>query len=186
MRWALRVVAALGWAAAVCAQTAPPAGLETNWDIAPVLREIADHAGRLLPVLDRVDAQGWVAKGASDTYIAQLQSSKEQARGIQAEANELARNPEQLAVTVQLAFRIQALETMLASLGEAVRRYQSQADAQSLAAVVAQGGSSRDRLQHYVVNLAAAREHDLKVMDQEAQRCRGVLTQAPVKTGKKK
>src|SRR4051812_34889516 len=109
MRWIVRVAAGLAWAAALYAQSGPaggPAvGLETNWDIAPVLQEISAHAGRLLPLLDKLDAQSWVAKGASDTYVAQLQSSKEQARGVQTEAKALAASPEQLAATLQLAFR---------------------------------------------------------------------------------
>ena len=35
--------------------------------------------------------------------------------------------------------------------------------------------ANRDRLQKYVVNLAAERERDLQVMDREAQRCRGTF-----------
>jgi len=191
MRYPLRALAVVACAAAVYAQT-PPAqststpGLETAWEIAPVLNEIASHAGRLLPLLDKIDVQSWIAKGASDTYAAQLQSSKEQARALVTEAKALAGNPEQLSAALQLVFRIQGLETMLGSLGEGARRYQNAADAQALAAVVAENGAGRDRLQRYVVNLAAEREQDLKVMDREAQRCRGILTQAPPKTGRKK
>jgi hypothetical protein len=191
MRYPLRALAVFACAAAVSAQAPqaqgpPKPGLETTWEIAPVLNEIAAHAGRLLPLLDKIDVQAWVAKGASDTYAAQLQSSKEQARALTIEAQALATNPEQLSAALQLVFRIQALETMMTSLGEAIRRYQTPADAQALAAVVAQNGAARDRLQRYVVNLAAEREQDLKVMDREAQRCRGILTQAPPQTGRKK
>jgi hypothetical protein len=191
MRYPLRALAVFACAAAVSAQAPqaqgpPKPGLETTWEIAPVLNEIAAHAGRLLPLLDKIDVQSWVAKGASDTYAAQLQSSKEQARALTIEAQALATNPEQLSAALQLVFRIQALETMMTSLGEAIRRYQTPADAQALAAVVAQNGAARDRLQRYVVNLAAEREQDLKVMDREAQRCRGILTQAPPQTGRKK
>ena len=183
----LRALAVFACAAAVYAQAPQAApgsapGLEASWEIAPVLNEIAAHAGRLLPLLDKVDVQAWVAKGASDTYAEQLQSSKEQARALVVEAKALAGNPEQLSAELQLVFRIQGLETMLTSLGDAIRRYQTPADAQALAAVVAQNGAGRDRLQRYVVNLAAEREQDLKVMDREAQRCRGILTQAPPKT----
>jgi hypothetical protein len=190
MRCPLRALAVFACAAAVYAQT-PQAqsssqGLETTWEIAPVLNEIASHAARLLPLLDKIDAHAWVAKGASDTYAAQLQSSKEQTRALVAEAKALAASPEQLSAALQVLFRIQGLETMLASLEEAIRHYQTAADAQALATVVAQNGAGRDRLQRYVVNLAAEREQDLKVMDREAQRCRGILTQAPPKTGRKK
>lgn len=176
-------------AAAVCAQspsTPPPAGLETKWQIAPVLQEIAANAAALQPVFDKIDVQAWVEKGASDTYVAQLQSGREQARALMVEANELAASPERLAVSLQVLFRIQGLESMLASLGEGVRRYQGASDAQALASAVGRNGAARDRLQLYVVNLAAEREQELAVMDREAQRCRGTLTQAPPKSTRKR
>jgi hypothetical protein len=166
-------------AAALFGQAPPRMGLETRWEIAPVLEEIAGYAGRLLPVLDKIDVQAWVEKGASDTYAAQLQSSKEQARALVTEAKQLAANPERLSASLQVLLRIQGLQTMLASLGEGVRKYQNAADAQALARAAGQNGSARERLQQYVVNLAAEREQDLAVMDREAQRCRGILTQAP-------
>ena len=177
-------------AGAIYAQTppagSPPAGLEANWEIAPVLQEIAAHADRLLPLLDKIDAHSWVEKGASDTYVAQLQSSKEQAKAVAAEAKALAANPERLSASLQVLFRVQGLESMLVSLGEAIRKYQTTADAQALASVSAQNGANRERLQRYVVNLAAEREQDLQVMDREAQRCRGIVTQTPPQSGRKR
>jgi len=70
-------------------------------------------------------------------------------------------------------------------VGFAARWLEDERNAQALASAVGRNGAARDRLQHYVVNLAAEREHDLLVMDREAQRCRGVLTQAPPKTTRK-
>jgi len=186
MRRALGGLALLLGGVALYGQTPTPAGLEASWEIAPVLQEISAHASRLLPMLDKIDAKAWVAKGASDTYVAQLQSCKDQARALAAEAKELAANPEQLSSTLQVIFRIQGLETMMGSLVEGARRYQNGAEAQALTAAVAEDGAGRDRLQRYLVNLAAQREQDLKVMDREAQRCRGILTQAPPKPGRKK
>ena len=137
-------------------------------------------------MLDNVDARSWVARGASDTYLAQLQSSKDQARALADGAKTLARHPEQLSASLEIYFRIQGLETMLGSLAEGIRKYQTPAAAQALIALAAQNGANRDRLQKYVVNLAAERERDLQVMDREAQRCRGILTEPPPKTGKKR
>src|SRR5437899_8470831 len=132
-------------------------------------------------MLEKMDPNVWVEKGASETYVAQLQSARDQAGALGSEARELAAKPERLSVALQLLFRIQGLETMLGSLGEAIRKYQSPADAQTLAALTAQNGANRERLQRYVVNLAAEREQELQVMDREAQRCRGILTQVPPK-----
>jgi hypothetical protein len=48
-----------------------------------------------------------------------------------------------------------------------------------LAGVVAENGASRDHLQQFVVELAADREAEFAIADQEAQRCRGFLARQP-------
>ncbi len=175
-------------AVAAYSQTQTPKGLEPAWDIAVVLQEIGNNASRLLPEFDKVDAQAWVAKGASDTYVAQLESSRQQARAMADGAKELARNPEKLSASLELFFRMEGLETMLGSLEEGIRKYQSPAAAQALISVYAEGGANRERFRSYIVNLAAEREHQFEVMDREAQRCRGTLmAPTPTKTtGRKK
>jgi hypothetical protein len=169
------------------AQTSPrsTAGLEADWDIAPVLQQLSVYAGKLPPALDKLDPWAWESKGASGTYLRQLQSSKEQARALADQAKALTRFPEKLSATLEVLFRVQGLDMMLASLVEGARRYQSPADADALESLAVQDGAYRDRLQGYIVNLATAREHDLDVMDREAQRCRGVVTQTPAKTTRK-
>ena len=163
-----------------------PAGLETAWEIAPVLQEISAHASRLLPELDRVDARAWVNKGASETYLEQLQSAKEQAQALADGAKALARNPEKLSAGLTVLFRIQALEAMLGSLVEGLRRYQGAQEAQTLASLAAENGANRDRFQNYLVNLAADEEQRVEVMDREAQRCRSQVAAPPPRSGKKK
>jgi len=164
----------------------PQQGIEPDWDIAQVLQKIAAHARNLSPFLDTINASSWIERGASETYAAQLDSSRQQVRAVADSANALTRNPQKLAPALDLLFRIQAVETMLTSLQEGVRKYQSPVDAQKLARLVAENGANRDRLQHYIVNLAAEREQDLQVMDREAQRCRAMLTQAPNRAQRKK
>ena len=151
-----------------------------------MLQEIGAHANRLSVLLDKFDPQEWVAKGASETYGEQLQSCRDQAKALSAGAKALAANPERLSASLEVYFRIHALESMLASVEEAIRRYQSPANAQALTVLQAENDGNRDRLQQYIVNLAAAREQDLVVMDREAQRCRGILTQAPPRPVRKK
>ena len=167
----------------------PAAGLEPAWDIAVVLQEIGTHAGRLLPVLDQLDARAWAAKGASDTYLEQLESSRQQARALSVEAQALSHNPDKLSGALQLFFRMEGLETMLTSLEQGARKYQSTTIAQSLGALFGEGGANRERLRAYIVNLAAEREHQFQVMDREAQRCRATLmapNPPPGTTGRKK
>lgn|ERR1017187_2327871 len=167
---------------------APPqqsAGLESDWDIAAILQEIGAHAARVLPLLDRADPQQWAAKGAPAAYTAQLQSSKEQAHALADDAKALAANPETLSAELQVLFREQGLETLLNSIAEAMRKYQNPAAAQELIAIAAEAGANRDRLEEYVVNLAAEREKEYQVMDKEAQRCRAVVLAPPAAKKKK-
>jgi hypothetical protein len=173
-------------AVAAFAQSSAPVGIEPSWNMAVVLEEIANDTAHLLPALDQVNADAWVSKGASDTYVAQLQSSKDQARAIAAEAKGLARNPEKLSAGLQLFFRFQGLESMLLSLEDAARRYQNAQLAQTLASTFAEGGANRDRFRNYIVTLAAEREKQFEVMDQEAQRCRAILMAPPAKNTVKK
>ena len=182
MHSGLKGLVLLACATALAGRAQPPqqpAGLETEWDTAVILREIAAHAGRLLPALDRVNAAAWVAAGASETYAVQLDSVKAQTKAVEAEARALATNPESLSRGLQLLFRIDGIENMLASVGEGLRKYQSPADAQALASLAAENGRNRDRFRHDIVNLAAEREKQFEVMDREAQRCRGIVAAQP-------
>jgi len=159
--------------------SAPSAGLETAWEIAPVLEEISAHASRLLPELDRIDVRAWVEKGASETYLEQLQSAKDQSKALADQAKALSRSPEKLSAGLVVLFRIQALEAIVGSLVEGTRKYQGAGAAQELAGLAAENGANRDRFQHYLVNLAADEEQRVAVMDKEAQRCRGTLSRQP-------
>ena len=109
---------------------------------------------------------------------------REQARALAAGARALAPNPEKLSATLEVSFRIHGLEAMVPSLAEAIRKYQSPAEA----GAGTRGGKRRQSgaASEYIVNLAAEREQDLAMMDREAQRCRGLVIQAPPKTGRKK
>lgn len=187
--WALRGLAFFTCAAAFYAQAPTQkqvAGIETDWDIAQTLQAISAHEDRLLPMLEKIDVYAWVEKGASDTYLAQLQSSKVQARALAEGAKMLAANPQKLSGSLELFLRIEGLETMLTSLEEGIRKYQGPAEAIALASLEAQNGVNRERFQRYIVELAAQRERDLDVMDHEAQRCRAIVTQAAPRPVRKK
>lgn len=189
MHSVLRGFIFLASAALLGAQTPAPEGLETQWDIAVVLQEISAHAGRLLPAMEKVNPQAWAQQGASETYGRQLESSRQQAKALQDGAKALARDPERLAPALELFFRIEGLESMLGSLENGIRKYQTPEDAQALATLVAQNGANRERFRRYIINLAAEREKQLAVMDSEAQRCRAMLSAqpaAPPKSGRKK
>jgi len=157
----------------------------TPWEIAPVMQEISAHGGRLAEALGHIDVKPWIASGAPETYLSQWQSATEQAKALAETAGALAHNPEKLSAGLEVLFRIQALETLTGSLERGMRKYQKPADAEALAALAAENGANRSRLERYLVNLAAEQEQQLLVMDSEAQRCRAALI-APSQPSKKR
>ena len=62
---------------------------------------------------------------------------------------------------------------------ELIRRYQNPALADLLNGLMGETVASRDRLRSYVVDLAAIKEQELAIMDQEAQRCRATISRQP-------
>ena len=161
-----------------------------DWDIRVILNELGAHADRLQPVFRQIDAKAWVAKGASETYATQLESCQAQAKALADGARQLARKPDVLSAALELYFRMQALDNMIGSLQDGIRKYQNPAVAEMLAGVAAEGGPNRERFLRFIIDLAAEREQQLSVMDGEAQRCRGMLARQPVEvpktSGKKK
>jgi hypothetical protein len=154
-------------------------GIEPEWDIRPVLKEIAAYGQRLVPVLNQIDTKGMVENGAPQAYATQIDQSKQQAQAVAAEAAALANSPEKLSAGLQVFFRMQYLERMAGSIEQGLRKYWNPAIADQLTRLVAEIGGSRDRFQSYIVQLAAEREQEYAIMDHEAQRCRGMLAREP-------
>lgn len=180
---------ALAPAACLHAQNQPTAGLPDR-DIRQVLSDLSEQSKRLIPILEQIDPRVWVtAKGAPDTYVTQWHSSLDQLKALIGDTATLSKDPEKLSFALQTFFRVQALQYMLQSLTEAIRRYQNGALADLLAGVAAEGGSDRQRFQQYIVNLAVDREQMFGIMDHEAQRCREILSRqggaAPARTVRK-
>lgn len=168
----------LAGALAMCA-SAQEKGVEPDWDIRPVLKEIAARAQRLVPVLEKIDTKGMVQNGAPDTYAAQIEASKAQAKALSAEALALANSPEKFSADLEAFFRMQSLERNMQSIEVGLRKYWNPALADMLDKEMAGNGASRERFQRYIVDLAAEREQEYTIMDHEAQRCRGILAKHP-------
>lgn len=177
--FALAVWPVVAWSLTAAAARAQTAGVPTEWDTRKTLSEISAQVKRWKPLLDQMRPQDWIAKGAPDTYVAQLKSAQAELGYLLASTQQLARDPEKLSVTLETLFRMQALESMLESLGEGIRRYQNPALADLLRGIVAENAGNRDKLRQYAVELAALREQEFQVMNREAQRCRAKLSKQP-------
>jgi hypothetical protein len=177
--------AALGAATLVWCAFPQDKGIEPDWDIRPVLKEIAAHAQRMIPILEQIDAKELAKNGTPETYIAQLNASKVQTKALATEALALSNSPEKLSADLSTFFRMLSLEKTLLSIEEGIRKYWNPAVADLLNSQMAENGPNRERFQRYILDLAATHEQECAVMDHEAQRCRGMLAKQPPKAEKK-
>ena len=154
-------------------------GLSPEWDVRKNLDALAAQARRMKPLLDDLKPQEWVAKGAPDTYVAQWKSAQSEIDSLVTTSENLAREPERLTVALEAFFRMESLESMLGSLSEGIGKYQNPALANLLRSLMTENATHREKLHRYIVELAAAKEQEFKVVDREAQRCRGLLSRQP-------
>jgi hypothetical protein len=171
--------------APLCA-VAQQAGVPTDWDVQKLVIAIAEQSGRIQPLVEQIRPKEWVAKGASDTYVQQWDSAHAQAQTVKLSADNLVRQPERLSAALDTYFRLQNLEVVLTSLIDGVRKYQNPALADLLRSVLSENSASRQQLRQYLVDLAAIKEQEFKVMDDEAQRCRESISKLPPDTQPKK
>ena len=184
-------------ATALAAQTAtaPPqrqmptiAGLETPWDAQQIVAQVARNDDRLRPILAKLNPQRWYdEKGAPSTYIAQWQTAQQQLRDVDVTTQTLQQKVDSLPAALDVYFRLEALEITTRSLNEGAQRYGDGASASELAQFVAQNFTTRERFRDYIKNLAQSTEANFKIADEEAQRCRAMISQQPLagKTRKK-
>ena len=171
--------------APLCA-AAQQAGVPTEWDVQKLVEGIAAQSARVQPLIEQVRPKDWVAGGASDTYVQQWDSAHSQATALKLSSDNLVREPARLSAALDTYFRLQNLETVLVSLVDGVRKYQNPALADLLRSVLSENSASRQQLRQYLTDLAAIKELEFKVMDQEAQRCREAISRQPIAAPVKK
>src|SRR5437868_5493707 len=179
MRFAPCMCTVLACVAQALAQSAPPSGVSSEWDIRKMLESLDTQAQHLKPIIDQVKPEKWLQKGAPDAYVAQWRTAQAQLRYLLSSSEALAKDPERLTAALDTYFRMQAMESTLGSLIEGIRKYQNPALAELAQSVVAENSTNRDRLRQYLQDLAAQKEQEFKIADREAQRCRGMLLQQP-------
>ena len=163
-----------------------PAGLESAWMLRTILDELVKDNEKLEPLLAQMNPQEWVAKkGASDVYLQQWQIAHTQLNEVMAASKLLAQKTESLPLALDDYFRLEALEVTSRSLQEAVTRYGDRFTADQLNGLIARNFSRRERFRDYIRDLAASSELNFKLADEEAQRCRGMISREPVKHAKK-
>jgi hypothetical protein len=152
-----------------------------TWDISKVVAAFSDQAGRLKPILDQLTPQEWVAKGAPQGYVSQWQQAEKELGYVTDSAKAFENDPDRLSLALDTYFRWQRLASDLASLVEGVRHYQNPAVGDLVVSVLGENSSNRELLQQHITDLAAQKEQEFAVVDQEAQRCRGTVTRTPAR-----
>lgn len=168
--------------AALVSAFAPALAQDAAWDPSPHARELSEQATRLKPLLDKLNPQDWVAKGAPDTYIKQLQTARQELDDLTNAAMRLEQQPQRLTAAIDTYFRMQSLEWHLESVIEATRKYQDQALGDQLLSTLRGNSGYRDNLRQYITELSARKEQEFSIMTRDAQLCREQLTETPAAT----
>src|SRR5579875_2873280 len=178
----LGFVVALAAVASAAQQTpqVPAAGLETPWDVRTIVDHIVTDTQQLRPVLARMNPQQWYdKKGAPSTYIVQWQTAQRQLNDVLYSARQFSQKTESLSLALDTYFRMEALEVTARSLDEGAQKYGTRALADKLSELIAHNFNNRERFRDYIRDLATSTEQNFKIADEEAQRCRAMISKEP-------
>jgi hypothetical protein len=160
-------------------QAPPPQGLQAAWDVRPMLAELDANNQKLKPLLEEMHPQQWISNGAPTAYANQYYSAKNRMNEVINGVNALSRQTDSLALALDLYFRMEVLELTARSLEEGIRKYGERSTADQLSTLLAQYFSKRQKFRDYMHELAMQKEQDFKIADEEAQRCRGMISREP-------
>ncbi len=158
-------------------KTSPTTGVEAPWDVRKIIAALLSDNQELKSLIARLGPQQWYdQKGAPSTYVIQWTTAQRQVNDVVVASQLLSQNTESLSLAVDDYFRLEALETTARSLSEGAQKYGDRAIADKLSELIAREFSDRERFRDYIRDLAASKEQDFKIADQEAQRCRGMIS----------
>lgn len=161
-------------------------GLESPWDVRKILENLLKDNQELQAVLAQMNPQQWYEqKGASNTYIVQLQTAQRQLRDVVTTTKMLSTKTEDLPLALDEYFRLEALEVTARSLDDGAQRYADRTTAGKLSELIAHNFNSRERFRDYIRDLAASTEQNCKIADEEAQRCRGMISREPASSSRR-
>jgi hypothetical protein len=157
----------------------PPQGLQAPWDIRQMLAEMNAQNQRLKPLLDQMHPQQWLDNGAPPAYASQYIDTRSRLDDVVRSVANLGQHTESLSAALDAYFRMEALEIVSRSLLECIRKYGEHATAEQLSTTIAQNYTTRQKFREYLRDLSVQREQECKLADEEAQRCRGIISKEP-------
>ena len=157
-----------------------PGGMDAPWGVRKILDDLMADNEKLKSVLATLNPQEWSSKkGASTAYMQQLQMGQRQLNDVIVSSKLLAQKTESLPLALDNYFRLEALEVTARSLSEGALRYGDRHTADQLSTLVARSFTRRERFRDYIEDLAKTQEQSFRVADEEAQRCRGMISRQP-------
>jgi site-specific recombinase len=177
MRVGTLVVTSFAFASVLVGQTEPSVAPE--WDIRTNMQSLVADVRLFEPLLRRLDPEHWVKRGAPEAYVQQLTSSQQAMEQLNAATDQLSRSPEKLSAALNVFFELERMETLMKSLRDGARKWQSEDLSNRITEALAANTTHHERLRQHVRDLAVTREQEFHIMNQEAQRCRGMLTKQP-------
>jgi hypothetical protein len=161
-------------------------GVEAPWDLTRQLDALTATARRLGPMVDQANPQNWRRPAGANDYYPQWKGAVSEIKYLIGSAEALEKHPEQLTAALDTYFRMETMDASVGSLVEGIRKYDTPALANRVRETLSQNANNREKLKQYILQLAQSQQEELKVMDQEAQRCRNILNAQPVRrTGKR-
>lgn len=161
-------------------------GVPEEWDVRTMLQNLKTQAQHLKPVLDQIQPETWISKGAPGEYVTQWKTAETELGYVLQLTDSLTKQPDRLTLALDTYFRLQSMDLMLGSLLEGIRKYQNPAVAELFQGIMNENTGNRDRLREYVRDLATDKEQEFQIADREAQRCRGTLMRESTTGARKK
>ncbi|HYO81997.1 MAG TPA: hypothetical protein VES20_11380 [Bryobacteraceae bacterium] len=147
-----------------------------EWDVRAHLNDLVRDVAGYESLLRRMDVDHWIGRGAPEVYRRQLMSAQEAFQHLSAATDKLARQPELLSAAIEVMFQLERMELLVGSLRDGARKWQSEEFANTVTTAMAANTSHRERLRQHIRDVAVVREQEFQIANQEAQRCRGMLT----------
>jgi hypothetical protein len=165
----------------------PSIGLESPEEARNIVNASLAEIDALKPVLAAIHPEVWSQqKGAPGTYMVQWQTAQREVDYVDTVGRQFLRQLESLSVALDLYYRMEALEATVRSVNEGAQRYGDATSAGKLSAFVGKSFDRRQRFRDYIRDLATNLEQNYKVADEEAQRCRAIISREPPATSKVK
>jgi hypothetical protein len=154
-------------------------GFETEWDVRKLLASLTSESQRVKPILIQADPNSWSDRAAAQSYLPQWTAAQNEIQYLAMTSEAFAKQPERLTLAMETFFRLESLERTLQSFVDGLKRYGNPAVAELLEGTLRDNSNNRERLREYLTELARTKEQEYRIMDEEAQRCRALLSKQP-------